>query len=252
MVTRDELIAALEPDEVDYDRIVRVIGAAALPLLPELIDGARLDLAAKATSLAGLLAGDQRLPVLEQAARSPHAVVRVSAAAAAETVSPAEAERLVPLLLADEDPSVRKLAIRAAGPLARQPQVRAALDRIAAADPVVALRDAVVRLSSHQEGPAMPSDDDIVQRAIAKFGPVLDLRANPQALIDIVRAARVSEPDDGGLPPGGVPEPPPPPGPTSMQVGEATLDDVMAEVLRLSRRLTEATNEIAQLRDRLR
>lgn len=95
----------------------------------------------------------------------------------------------------------------------------------------------------------MPSEDEIVQRAIAKFGPVLDLHANPQALIDIVRAARVSEPGDGGSPPGGTPKPPP--GPTSMHVGEATLDDVMAEVLRLSRRLGEATKEIAQLRDRL-
>jgi hypothetical protein len=100
----------------------------------------------------------------------------------------------------------------------------------------------------------MSSEDEMVQRAIAKFGPVLDLHANPQALIDIVRAARVSEIDDGGAPPGGAPEPapkPPPPGPTSMHVGEATLDDVMTEVLRLSRRLGEATKEIAQLRDRL-
>ena len=249
MVTRDELIAALEPDEVDYDRIVRFIGADALPMLPELIDGDRLDLAAKATSLAGLLVGDQRLPVLDQAARSPHAVVRIAAAAAAESVSATEAEQLVPLLLDDKEPSVRKLAVRAAAPIAQRPPVRAALDRIATDDPVHALRDAVVRLPTDQEGAAMPSDDDIVQRAIAKFGPVLDLRANPQALIDIVRASRVSEPGDGGLPPGGVPEPPP--GPTSMQVGEATLDDVMAEVLRLSRRLSEATNEIVELRNRL-
>jgi len=95
----------------------------------------------------------------------------------------------------------------------------------------------------------MPTDDEIVERAIAKFGPVLDLRTNPQALIDIVRAVRVELPDDGGLPPGGTPEPPP--GPTSMQFGEATVDEVMAEVLKLSRRMAETTQEIAQLRDRL-
>jgi hypothetical protein len=64
-------------------------------------------------------------------------------------VSAAEAERLVPLLLDDEDPSVRKLAIRAAAPVAERPDVRAALDRIAVADPVVALRDVVLRLSPH-------------------------------------------------------------------------------------------------------
>lgn len=152
MVTRDELITALEPDEVDYDRIVRFIGADALPLLPELIDGDRLDLAAKATSLAGLLEGDERLPVLERAARSEHAVVRIAAAASAESVNATEAERLVPLLLDDDEPSVRKLAIRAAAPVAQRQQVRAALDRIAADDPVDALRDAVVQLPGQPGG----------------------------------------------------------------------------------------------------
>lgn len=95
----------------------------------------------------------------------------------------------------------------------------------------------------------MSTDDEIVERAIAKFGPVLDLRSNPQALIDIVHAAQLEVPPDGGAP-GGTP-PPPPPGPTSMQASEATLDDVMAEVLKLSRRLAEATREISQLRNKV-
>ena len=97
----------------------------------------------------------------------------------------------------------------------------------------------------------MTTDDEIVERAIAKFGPVLDLRADPQALLDIVRTAHLSDPD-GGLAPGGAPvPPPPPPGPTSLQVDEARLDDVMAEVLKISRRLADATREIAELRKRL-
>jgi len=152
VVTRDELIAALEPDEVDYDRVVRFLGSDALPLLPELIDGERLDIAAKATSLAGRLTGEDRLPALERAARSPHAVVRIAAAAAAEYVSAPEAERLVPLLLDDAEPAVRKLAIRASEPLSGLPQVQAALERVAAADPVEGLRDLVAQLPGRARG----------------------------------------------------------------------------------------------------
>lgn len=95
----------------------------------------------------------------------------------------------------------------------------------------------------------MLDDDAIVERAIAKFGSVLDLNSNPQALLDIVHAARLQDHDpDGGLPPGGTP---PPPGPTSSQGSEATLDDLMVEVFKLSRRLTDTTKEIALLRERL-
>lgn len=251
MVTREELIAALEPDEVDYERIVRLIGSEASAYLPELIAGERVDIAAKAASLAGLLESDDRLRTLEMAARSPHGVVRVAAAAAAVGVSTSEAEQLVPIMLDDADPSVRKLAIRAAAPVTQRAPVRAALARIREYDAVDALRQSAGDLAGSEET-SMPSDDEIIERTIARFGPVIDLRTNPQDFIDVVRAATVDLSPDGGLPPGGTPSPPPPPpGPTSLQASEATLDDVMAEVLNLSRRLAQATGEIAELRGRL-
>lgn len=246
-MTREELVAALEPDEVDYDRIVRHIDPEASSLLPELVAGDRLDIAAKAASLAGLLEDDQRLSTLELAARSRHGVVRVAAAAAAASVSAPEAERLVPLLLDDADPSVRKLAIRASARVTQHAPVREALERIREYDPVDELRESA-RMSTRSEESHMPSDDEIIERTVARFGPVIDLRTNPQDFIDVVRAVAVDLSPDGGLPPGGTP---PPPGPTSMQASEATLDDVMAEVLNLSRRLSDATREIADLRGRL-
>jgi HEAT repeat protein len=150
VVTQDELTAALEPDEVDYDRIIRFIGRDAFPFLPALIDGDRPDIAAKATSLAGLLTGQERLPALERAAHSSHAVVRIAAAAAAQNISGPEAERLVPLLLDDAEPAVRKLAIQASELVPGVPQVQAALNRVAADDPVVELRDLAARLPRHE------------------------------------------------------------------------------------------------------
>lgn len=249
MVTREELVTALEPDEVNYARLMNYFGGDALPLLRELITGPRPDIAAKATSLAGLIEGPDRLAALELASRSPHDVVRIAAASAAGSVPTSEAERLVPSLLEDDDPSVRKLAIRAAGRVGSHPRVREALDRIRREDPIEALRASAGTTTNHSaQEDTVPSDDEIIERAIARFGPVIDLRTNAQDFIDVVRATAVDVSPDGGLPPGGTP---PPPGPTSMQVSEATLDDVMAEVLNLSRRLTEATKEISDLRRRL-
>lgn len=140
MVTREELVAALEPDEVDYTRLVQYFGRDALPLLPDLITGVRPDIAAKATSLAGLIDGSDRLSVLELASRSPHDVVRVAAASAAGSLPVEEAEQLVPQLLRDDDPSVRKLAIRSAGPVSTRPGVKEALDHIRREDPIDVLR----------------------------------------------------------------------------------------------------------------
>ncbi|GAA1960001.1 hypothetical protein [Microbacterium deminutum] len=92
------------------------------------------------------------------------------------------------------------------------------------------------------------ADEDVVKRVIAKFGPTLDLQNRPQDLIDILRTVRLDDPD-GGLPPGGVPEPPP--GPTSFDRSEVRLDDVMAEVLRLSRTVSKTAKDVKKLRTQI-
>lgn len=121
----------------------------------------------------------------------------------------------------------------------------------------------------------MPLDEErLIHNAIAKYGPTLDLRNNPQALIDIVRSAQLdfgpvsgAPNPDAGSPPqpspspiGGTPRPapepddggtPPPAGPVEMPAMGATLDDVMAEVLRISRRVDESTEGIVRLRTHL-
>lgn len=89
------------------------------------------------------------------------------------------------------------------------------------------------------------ADDDVVKRVIAKYGPTLDLQNRPQDLIDILRTIRLDDPD-GGLPPGGVPEPPP--GPTSFEVSDTKLDDVMAEVLRLAQTVSKTSKDVKKLR----
>lgn len=72
-------------------------------------------------------------------------------------------------------------------------------------------------------------DQALVRRIIKRHGAVIDLERNPQVIIDILRVFGAR---DGGLPPGGVPDPPP--GPTSRQ-DLVTMDDVMKQLLKVSR-----------------
>jgi hypothetical protein len=86
----------------------------------------------------------------------------------------------------------------------------------------------------------MDADAAIVERIIRRHGKVIDLEAQPEVIIDIIRQF-APELRDGGAP-GGAP-PQPPPGPTSLQ-GEPTLRDVMKEVLKVSRQLAEVSRKI--------
>ena len=93
----------------------------------------------------------------------------------------------------------------------------------------------------------MASDDETIKRVIAKYGTTLDLVKRPHELIDILRNNRFDDPD-GGLPPGGVPEPP---GPSSSQGDDVKLVEVMSEVLKLSQKVSKSSKDIKAIRARI-
>jgi hypothetical protein len=84
-------------------------------------------------------------------------------------------------------------------------------------------------------------DSQIVNRIIKLYGPVIDLRKNPEVVIEILR--RFDEPPDGGTPCGGVPPSPPPPSATLE--GRVTNEEVLKAVLKLAR-------EVSAMRKQLR
>jgi hypothetical protein len=143
-VTREQVLAALHPDEPDYEEAARRLGPDATPFLLELVEGDDLGLASKAASLAGSLGTNRSVEVVAAAARSPEPVLRVAAAAALRNV-PNVPSDLTESLLVDGDAGVRKWALRSletARPAGLKDRVRA----MAASDPEEALRNLARRI----------------------------------------------------------------------------------------------------------
>ncbi len=95
----------------------------------------------------------------------------------------------------------------------------------------------------------MPGDEDLIKNVIAKYGTTLDLQKRPHELIDVLRNFKFDDSPDGGSLPGGVPEPPP--GPTSMQFENVRLEEVMAQILQLSRDVAKSAKDIKKIKGRL-
>jgi len=134
----EHLRSALNVDEPDYPGLTR-LGAKIAPQLLQLAQTRDAYIAANAVSLAGMIPGSAMLPVIQAGARSTIPQVRSAAAAALhQSKTPGAAQVLAPLLN-DQDKSVRKFAIAAAG---RRPTavVAETLGEISVGDPEPALR----------------------------------------------------------------------------------------------------------------
>lgn len=109
-VTMNDVLTELDRDEPDYDRAAR-LGPEALPLLGDILAADDPMRASKAAYLAGLIRDPGAETTLQQAAGHRDARVRV---AVAHTLANHEepSEDLLGRLLDDDDPGVRKLALR--------------------------------------------------------------------------------------------------------------------------------------------
>jgi HEAT repeat protein len=128
----EQVKAALDPEEPDYAKAAKQLGADALPHLEKIIGGSDTSLAAKATYLAGLIGGDRSVPAVAKAARSTQAVVRIAAAAAAAHLPAQHSDAVLLQLVDDADHGVQKLAMRSA-PAAMSDALRARVSALQAA-----------------------------------------------------------------------------------------------------------------------
>ena len=131
-IDMEQVKAALDPEEPDYAKAAKQLGADALPHLEKIIGGSDTSLAAKATYLAGLIGGDRSVPAVAKAARSTQAVVRIAAAAAAAHLPAQHSNAVLLQLVDDADHGVQKLAMRSA-PAAMSDALRARVNSLQAA-----------------------------------------------------------------------------------------------------------------------
>jgi HEAT repeat protein len=120
MVSMEDVRRAIDPEEPDYLAAASSLGREALPFLAELAEGPDAMTASKAVSLAGLIGGDDAVPIITRAAQADRAELRIVAVAAAGGLG-RNGEEVVADLLGDDDAGVRKYAVRAVG---EQPSAR--------------------------------------------------------------------------------------------------------------------------------
>ena len=118
---RERLLTIFAADEPEYGRAA-ALGASALPVLREMIDGDDSEIASQAVYVAGLMATGASLGLISRAARHHDPDLRATAAGALRefamaVVSPDDldaASGVLELLLSDADATVRRFAQRAA------------------------------------------------------------------------------------------------------------------------------------------
>jgi HEAT repeat protein len=110
-VTMEQVRAALDPEEPDYQQAAQ-LGPEALPHLEELVGETDALLASKAAYMASLIEDPHSADILRRAAASDRAEVRAAAAGGASNLSPSAAGDVLEPLLNDQDVSVRKVALK--------------------------------------------------------------------------------------------------------------------------------------------
>ena len=111
-VTSEQVRAALDPEEPDYEAAAE-LGPDALPHLQRFVEGPDPNLASKAAYLAGRIGDPQAAPILEQAATSDDPAIRAAAAGGVRHLPDEQADAVLQTLLDDDEPGVRKTALKA-------------------------------------------------------------------------------------------------------------------------------------------
>lgn len=138
-ITMKDVRAWLDPEEVNYEA-AKQLGPEAIPFLMELVQGADLGLASKATYLASLIKTAHSSTVLEAAAARNEPVLRVAAASAMRNLPEMEAEKVLDRLKDDPDVGIRKTVVKSAERF-RSLQVEAKLQQMAEKDPEPLIRE---------------------------------------------------------------------------------------------------------------
>ena len=112
VVTMKQVRNELEPDEPDYLKAAASLGIEALPHLEEIVKSGDVLLASKAAYLASLIPDEKSIAVLKTASESNFPEVRAAAAFGSRNIAQERAKDVLEKLKSDQDPGVRKQALR--------------------------------------------------------------------------------------------------------------------------------------------
>jgi HEAT repeat protein len=149
-VTSEEVRAALDPEEPDYEAAAG-LGPDALPHLQGFVEGPDPNLASKAAYLAGRIGDPQAAPILEQAATSDDPAIRAATAAGARHLPDEQAEAVVLTLVDDDDPGVRKTALKAV-PASPSEELAAKVEVLREHEPEPAVREVAAEVAERTTG----------------------------------------------------------------------------------------------------
>lgn len=139
-VMREDVHAALSPDEIDYNAVAEHLGPPAVPILREFIAEGDPAIASKATYLVARIPSDETPDAIQDAAIAAEPLVRLAAASVAPAIGVADAPELLGRLLDDDDVGARKQALDSAARFRDHDEVKVRLERIALGDDEKALR----------------------------------------------------------------------------------------------------------------
>jgi HEAT repeat protein len=149
-VTSEEVRAALDPEEPDYEAAAQ-LGPDALPHLQRFVEGPDPNLASKAAYLAGRIGDPQAAPVLELAATSDDPAIRAAAAAGVGHLPDEQADAVLQTLLDDDEPGVRKTALKAV-PASPSEELAAKVEVLREHEPEPAVRELAAEVSDRTTG----------------------------------------------------------------------------------------------------
>jgi HEAT repeat protein len=149
-VTSEQVRAALDPEEPDYEAAAR-LGPDALPHLQRFVEGPDPNLASKAAYLAGRIGDPQAAPILELAATSDDPAIRAAAAGGVRHLPDEQADAVVLTLVDDDDPGVRKTALKAV-PASPSEDLAAKVEVLREHEPEPAVREVAAEVAERTTG----------------------------------------------------------------------------------------------------
>ena len=110
-VEMKDVLEALDPEEPDYVHAAK-LGTAALPHIEKLVRSSDVNLASKATYLAGMIQDQRSSILLEAAALNQDPRIRVAAAFTVRNLVQFDVNRILQKLVKDRDSGVRRIALK--------------------------------------------------------------------------------------------------------------------------------------------